>query len=596
MGFRITIGRRIILGFSVLIFLTLLAFGLTLITLRQSREINEKITNLYTPSVDALEEMNLLVVRSKMLVTNWVNTQAFSEDKPKLKKLIQTEYPELKRRVLALSKEWSTDNIEDVNSIFSLSEKLWEKHNEVMNLLNTFESYEEASVIFSVRLMVLDEDADIPQQTRVILDQLSKLIESQHKAATAKSTEMLESFQQLQLVVIALGIALPIGGILIALLTARTIVRPIGQLKKILQQMSRGVLKEDTIRNRNDEIGEMSVALGSLVSAMRMTTEFANEVGSGNFDSYYKPLSEDDTLGYTLLKMRDDLRENERELEAKVIERTEEVVRQKEEIEIQNQKLEVLYKHVTDSIRYAKRLQEAVLPPPSIVKGLMPESFILYKPKDIVSGDFYWLHQKDGKVLVAAVDCTGHGVPGAFMSILGNNMLAQIMRETPLTNAAAILDTLNELAGKTINQNSDEGAVRDGMDMSLCIFDPATRQLDYAGANNPLYIFRGKQFTEVKADKIPIGYIEDSESKKFTNHRIQLEAGDTVYIFSDGYADQFGGPKGKKFMVNQFRNMLGQIYNKPMEDQKKQLDETIESWRGGLEQVDDILVIGFRVS
>lgn len=596
MGFRITIGRRIILGFSVLILLTLLAFGLTLVTLRQSREINDKITNLYTPSVDALEEMNLLVVRSKMLVTNWVNTQAFSEDKPKLKKLIQSEYPDLKRRIFALSGEWSTENKQDINSIFTLCEKLWERHMEVMNMLNSFDSYEDATTLFSARLMVLDEDADIPQQTRVILDQLTRLIDSQHKAATAKSTEMLESFQQLQTVVQALGLALPVGGILIALLTARVIVRPVNQLKKILVHMSRGVLTHDPVQKRNDEIGEMSVALGSLLASMRQTTEFANQVGSGNFDSYYKPLSEDDTLGYTLLKMRDDLRENERVLEAKVIERTEEVVRQKEEIEIQNRKLEVLYKHVTDSIRYAKRLQEAILPPPVFVRDLLPQSFILFKPKDIVSGDFYWLHRKDGKVLIAAVDCTGHGVPGAFMSIVANNMLSQITRELPLNNAAQMLDALNELAGKTINQNADEAAVRDGMDMSLCILDPVTRTMDFAGANNPLYVYRGKQFIEIKADKKPIGYLEDHQDQKFTNHRLQMEPGDTVYIFSDGYADQFGGPKGKKFMVNQFRNMLGQIYTRPMDEQKKLLDETIESWRGGLEQVDDILVIGFRIN
>jgi len=595
MHFRFTIGRKIILGFSGLILLTLLAFGLTMITLRQSREINDKITNIYTPSVDALEEMNLLIVRSKMLINNWVNTQSSSDDKTKLKKLIQSEYPTLKKRINELSRNWSTQHRQDVQAIFSLTEQLWDKHNEVTTALSTFESYEDPSVVFSIKPMVTDEDGDIPVQTRVILDQLAKLIEAQHAAATEKSGEMLNSFTRLQSVVIALGLALPIGGILIALLTARTIVRPIDHLKRLLLQMARGVLPGEPIRHRNDEIGEMSVALNSLVASMKQTTEFANEVGAGNFDSAYKPLSEEDALGYALLKMREDLRENERVLEAKVIERTEEVVRQKEEIELQNRKLEVLYKHVTDSIRYAKRLQEAILPPPSIVRELLPESFILYKPKDIVSGDFYFLHEKGGKVVVSAVDCTGHGVPGAFMSIVANNMLTQIMRERQLIDASTILNELNELAGQTINQSSEEGAVRDGMDMSLCIVDIASRTLDYAGANNPLYLYRGKQFIEIKADKIPIGYLEDG-AKTFTNHRLQLEKGDTIYIFSDGYADQFGGPKGKKFMVNQFRNMLSQIYHLPMDEQRRVLDSTIETWRGGLEQVDDILVIGFRVS
>lgn len=596
MGFRFTIGRRILFGFGSLILLTLLAFWLTLITIRESREINDKVTNLYTPSVDALEEMNQMISRSKSLIINWVYTPGPTEDKPRLRKLISTEYPELKRRIEKLSTEWSEEDRQDMKGIFTLTEDLWSKHKIVMDSLNAFEKYQLSDVVFLIRLYVIDESTEIPAQTQVILDHLSKVIDNQHRQAIAKSDEMLDSFRSLQLVVFILGIALPVGGIIIALLTTRTIVRPVDNLKRILQQMSRGILPREPIRNRNDEIGEMSVALNGLVSGMKQTTEFANEVGSGNFDSAYKPLSEEDALGYALLKMRKDLRENERSLEAKVIERTEEVVRQKEEIELQSRKLEVLYKHVTDSIRYAKRLQEAILPPMSIVHNLLPESFILYKPKDIVSGDFYWLNDKSGKVVIAAVDCTGHGVPGAFMSIVGNNMLNQIMREKPLTDAASILDELNIQAAKNINQNPEEGAVRDGMDLSLCVIDPQKRTIDYAGANNPIYIFRNKQFTEIKADKMPIGYLDDHKQRKFTNHRIEVEPGDTVYIFSDGYADQFGGPKGKKFMVNQFRNLLASIHHLPLSEQQDVLDRTIESWRGGLEQVDDILVIGFRLS
>jgi serine phosphatase RsbU (regulator of sigma subunit)/HAMP domain-containing protein len=596
MGFRFTIGRRILFGFGSLILLTLIAFWFTLITIRQSREINDKVTNLYTPSVDALEEMNQMISRSKSLIINWVYTPGPTEDKPRLRKLISTEYPELKRRIEKLSTEWSEEDRQDMKGIFTLTEDLWAKHKIVMDSLNAFEKYQLSDVVFLIRLYVIDESTEIPAQTQVILDHLSKVIDNQHRQAIAKSDEMLDSFRRLQLVVFILGIALPVGGIIIALLTTRTIVRPVDNLKRILQQMSRGILPREPIRNRNDEIGEMSVALNGLVSGMKQTTEFANEVGSGNFDSAYKPLSEEDALGYALLKMRKDLRENERSLEAKVIERTEEVVRQKEEIELQSRKLEVLYKHVTDSIRYAKRLQEAILPPMSIVHNLLPESFILYKPKDIVSGDFYWLNDKSGKVVIAAVDCTGHGVPGAFMSIVGNNMLNQIMREKPLTDAASILDELNIQAAKNINQNPEEGAVRDGMDLSLCVIDPVNKTIDYAGANNPIYIFRNKQFTEIKADKMPIGYLDDQQQRKFTNHRIEVEPGDTVYIFSDGYADQFGGPKGKKFMVNQFRNMLASIHHLPLSEQQDILDRTIENWRGGLEQVDDILVIGFRLS
>jgi serine phosphatase RsbU (regulator of sigma subunit) len=595
MKMRFNIGYKILLGFGVLIILMLLAFSLTLSTIKQSREVNDKIANLYTPSVDALQEMRLMISRSKMLITNWVLVQGSSADKPKLKKLIEKEFPVIKSKITPLEAEWSVSEKSLADSIFTDCDGLWILHRDVMQQLNSFETYDDPSVVFVVQSMILDEDGEIAAQTRDISDKLDRLIERQYTAATAARDEMLNSFQQLQNVVLLLLIALPVGGLLISLLTARSITKPVHYIRNILLQMSRGVLPADAIQNRNDEIGDMSVALNSLVDSMKSTTEFAREVGGGNFDSYYKPLSDEDSLGYALIKMREDLRENERVLEAKVIERTEEVVRQKEEIEIQNRKLEILYKHITDSIRYAKRLQDAILPPAGQVNRLLPENFILFKPKDIVSGDFYWLYEKKNKIYLAAVDCTGHGVPGAFMSLVGNNMLNQIVESDDLLNAGQVLEALNKLANKTINQNSEDTAVRDGMDMTLCIIDFKNNVVEMAGANNSLYMFRDSEFTEYKADKLPIGYVEEGVGKSFTNKRIEIKSGDTFYMFSDGYADQFGGPKGKKFMVGQFRTFLHSVHLKPMQEQVKILDQTIEHWRGNLEQVDDILVIGFRV-
>jgi len=588
MNFRFSIGAKILLGFGVLIILVLIAFSLTLATIRESREINDKIARLYTPSVDALQEMRLVITRSKTYMTTWVNVPGHSEDKVKMVSLIEVEYPEVRNRITALSEGWSSNDRELIRFIFAKCDTLWMLDNQVMTDLGDFESYDDPSIVFLTGPRVLDEDGDITMATRAISDLLDNLIQRQYDAASAKRTEMLEAFQQLQIVVVFLLIVLPVGGFIIALLTARTITKPVRNLKNILLQMARGVLPAGQIPNRNDEVGEMSVALNSLVDGMKLTTEFAREVGSGNFDSYYKPLSQEDSLGYALIKMRADLRENERVLEAKVIERTEEVVRQKEEIEIQNRKLEILYKHITDSIRYAKRLQDAILPPQTVVDRLLPESFILFKPKDIVSGDFYWIFESKGRIFIAVVDCTGHGVPGAFMSIVAHNMLNQIVKEKPDLNAAEFLDELNELAGKTINQHSEESAVRDGMDMTLCILDKNTSMMDMAGANN-------ENIQELRADKLPIGYLEDRPTRKFTNHRIQLEKGDVLYLFSDGYPDQFGGPKGKKFMVGQFRSFLAQIHKAPMKDQFRTLDLTIEQWRGNLEQVDDIIVLGFRI-
>lgn len=598
MAFRFTIGRKIVVGFGSLIFLTFVAFGLTLITLTDSKEINDKITNQYTPSVSALQELNILVVRSKMLVSNWVNIQqADHEDKDKLKLLIKEEYPALKKRVNELALEWNKDDKETIESIFNLLDELVALQEYIMTQLTTFDSYEDAMVMFEVRPMVEDADGDVNEKTRKVLNNLSALIGQQHKQATLKNKEMLDSFERLQKVVFGLGIILLIGGIIIALLTVRTIVRPVQEVKEILLRMARGVLPEKRIKEGSDELGEMSLALNRLVGTLKLTTEFAREVGTGNFDSYYKPLSEEDNLGLALLKMREDLRINERMLEDKVAQRTAEVVKQKAEIELQSQKIEVFYKQVTDSIRYAKRIQEAILPPDNFVRKLLPDSFVLYKPKDIVSGDFYWFDQAKGKVFFAAVDCTGHGVPGAFMSIVGHNLLKQIMSKQLSLQPAKILDELNKGVRETLHQRSfDESTSKDGMDITLCSFDKETYELEFAAAFNPLYLVRDGEIFEIKGNKFSVGIYLEKETKNFTNHKLKLQKGDVVYIFSDGYADQFGGPKGKKFMQNQFRNLLFDIHRKPMPEQKRILDNTIEHWRGVEDQVDDILVMGFRMN
>lgn len=594
MKFRFTIGRRIGLGFGILICLTIAAFVLTQVTLNKSRRINDEITNVITPSVEALEELNLKIVRSKMFITSWAYIQSPDNiDKQKLRKLTNQEYPALKGRIQELSSHWSTEEQQTIAAIFSLIESLFSDHKEIMTQLNSFESYEDPTIVFLTRNTV--EEGDVDYKTKLILENLSKLITEHHERAGRGSVDMLKSFSLLQFVVRSLGITLLVGGIFIAFFTVSSIVKPISKLKKILLLMGKGVVPEEKIKYRNDEIGEMSLALNDLIEGVKRTRVFANEVGSGNFDWEYQPLSDKDTLGLALIKMRDDLRENERFLERKVEERTAEVVKQKEEIEIQRKKLEYLYNQVTDSIKYAKRIQEAILPPDSVVKKLLPDSFILYKPKDIVSGDFYWLEKNGNKAYFAAVDCTGHGVPGAFMSIVGYNLLKHIVYKMQESEPATILDHLNAGVSETLHQGLDESSTKDGMDIALCSIDYQKNELEYAGAYNSLYLIRDNQLTEIKADKFPIGMYVGEDRKKYTNHKVKLQKGDTIYIFSDGYVDQFGGSKGKKFMAKQFRQLLLEMNSLSMEEQKKQLDNSIEDWRGNQEQVDDILVIGVQI-
>jgi ligand-binding sensor domain-containing protein/serine phosphatase RsbU (regulator of sigma subunit) len=269
-------------------------------------------------------------------------------------------------------------------------------------------------------------------------------------------------------------------------------------------------------------------------------------------------------------------------LEGKVKERTAEVVLKNEELAMKN-------KDITDSIRYAKRIQFAILPPEIPFK----DTFILFKPKDIVSGDFYWLLQDDELDLLAAVDCTGHGVPGAFMSIIGHNLLNKIVKEYGIVQPGEILSRLNIELNKTFHQSDDTGNVNDGMDMSLICYHRKTRLLEFAGAYNPLWLVRNNELTEIRGDRFAIGHGTEVDVK-FTNHTLEVQEMDSIYMFSDGYADQFGGVDGKKFKTKNMKKLIMSVKDKSINDQKQILDNTIESWRGDIVQIDDILVIGRR--
>lgn len=246
------------------------------------------------------------------------------------------------------------------------------------------------------------------------------------------------------------------------------------------------------------------------------------------------------------------------------------------------------------SIDYASKIQEALLPTKENYT-LFKDSFFLLTPKDIVSGDFLWYAEVSGKKIIAAVDCTGHGVPGAFMSMIGNTFLHQIVNERGITNPAEILMELRRNVIRALNQKGDGINRKDGMDMALCVLDESLGTVEFAGANNPLFMVRKGEMVEIKGDKLPVGYFEGKEIP-FTNHTLQISKGDCVYLFSDGYADQFGGPKGKKFKYKQLRDLIFRNFEKPMQDQKRILITAFNDWKGPLEQVDDVCLVGIRVS
>lgn len=292
------------------------------------------------------------------------------------------------------------------------------------------------------------------------------------------------------------------------------------------------------------------------------------------------------------------LREAKKRLEKTVEERTAEVVHQKDEAEKQRNLVEKKQKEILDSITYAKRIQEAILPSDKSVKKWLPDSFILYKPKDIVAGDFYWIEEVKSPpggghgdvIFIAAADCTGHGVPGAMVSVVCNNALNRALREFELIEPDKILNKTRELVIEQFEKSNDE--VKDGMDISLYALNNKTNQLQWAGANNPLWIIRNGILTEYKPNKQPIG--KYPENNPFTNHLIPLQKGDSIYIFTDGYVDQFGGAKGKKFKALKMRKLLLSIQDKQMKEQLVIIDKMFEDWKGSIEQVDDVCIIGVR--
>jgi len=272
-----------------------------------------------------------------------------------------------------------------------------------------------------------------------------------------------------------------------------------------------------------------------------------------------------------------------------VINRLKVTRKQKTVIEQQKEVVEEAHQEIKDSITYAKRIQSAILPPIKVVKEYLKESFIVYKPKDVVAGDFYWMENRGNKVLFAAADCTGHGVPGAMVSVVCNNALNRSVREHGLTDPGEILNKTREIVVAEFEKSEEE--VKDGMDIAICSLEGM--KLQYAGAHNPLWIIRNGEIIETKANKQPIGQFENP--KPYTTHSFDLEKRDTIYIFSDGYVDQFGGERGKKFKAKAFRELLLSIQDKPMEEQNTLIDESFETWKGDLEQIDDVCVIGVRV-
>lgn len=313
-------------------------------------------------------------------------------------------------------------------------------------------------------------------------------------------------------------------------------------------------------------------------------------------------------------KQRDNLYVKNKELAAseKQLKQTnEELNSLNEDINNQKLKIERVHSQITDSINYAKRIQQAVFPPIKIFQNNFKDSFVFFRPRDIVSGDFYWTLKVEDEIIIAVADCTGHGVPGAFMSLLGISFFNEIIPKSTHKKASEILDLIRQKIKKTLKQTGKHEEQRDGMDMALCVINCKTRKMQYAGANNSLYLIRKISTTDeyldkysqikqnedvlfdIKADRQPVSVFFHESS--FTNHQIDIQDDDTLYLFSDGFSDQLSGTTGKKFMTKNFKKLLLEINNYSMKKQLQILDNKFETWKAGSEQIDDVLILGIKL-
>lgn len=263
------------------------------------------------------------------------------------------------------------------------------------------------------------------------------------------------------------------------------------------------------------------------------------------------------------------------------------------EIDFQRSELQLRNKDLTDSLNYARRIQAALLPAEHHIRKIFNNYFIYYRPKHIVSGDFYWFSEREGKYFIAAADCTGHGVPGALMSMIGLELIQKIINEMGVDDSDQLLLTMNrELESAFFKEESGKALIRDGIEMGICIIDKKTREMEFSGAFLPVYIVRDDKLIEIKGDKKNV--VQSFAMVSFNRSTFQLREGDLLYLFSDGYADQFGGPENKKFMYRRLRHLLLTISKYPLNDQERILDETISSWMEGHDQIDDMMILGVR--
>jgi serine phosphatase RsbU (regulator of sigma subunit)/HAMP domain-containing protein len=592
MNWRVNIRGRLFLGFGSLILLLGITLIVTQYTLKRSEQTNDTLNNIHLPALLALGDYYKSMQDASGLAKQWAYVQQ-NEDHPERRKFValcDSILPNQIKKIETLKSGWNLQQQNNWDSILHVHEQLIGHFRHLRDWLCCFERYQDPMYSMQAEDLFLSGKG-IPLAVALLSKHNTSLLESFQKQMNQERINMNSAFHQLNIILWIFLFILIAAGSMIAIFTAKSIVQPIRQLKEILQALSLGVYEQQEIIISKDEIGEMNLAAKKLIFNFERTKNFAQAIGSGEMTAQFEPLSDQDEMGKALVQMKNDLQSYRNEMEDKVSIQTKEILNQKEQSDLQRQKMEVLYSDLKSSIEYAKRLQDSILPDSKFIQEICPKHFVLYLPKDVVSGDFYWFQKQAGKKLFAAADCTGHGVPGAFMSLIAHNALNHVTKV--YTKPAQILTQVNRIASKAFHQDHND-QIRDGMDISLCSLDENTLTLEFSGAQNSVWIFRDGICTELKGNKRSIGNTEDLETP-FSTQQFNCQTGDIIYLFSDGFPDQFGGISGKKLMRKNFKEILSKAAQLPIADQKVFLQQQLQSWKLDYEQVDDILVMGIQV-
>lgn len=584
LGFLNTGFPKITSVFLLVIGIVVANIGFNYFIIRNNKARIAEMTEVINPYIESLEKFKLIVTESKMYTTNWVYLQNSIEDKVSLDSLHKIQFPALKKKLDSqLLKFNNTTDGDSLVDAFIKFYALIKIEKEVMGTLVSFDDYENPQKKFKCEELI---ESEVLPQTQAIMNKLKGLIKRNREQAAILNAEIQEDSNRMTNIMLGASIGLFVFIMIAVSFISGGIREPVLKMKNIIQQLGRGELPKEKIVANNDVIGQMATSVNALSDSFTRTSVFANEIGKGNLTVEYEKLSENDLLGNALINMRNSLKDYSEDMEKQVQERTFEVIEK-------SAKLKIAYSEIKDSISYAKRIQESILPAEDMIADVFDNSFIFYRPKDVVCGDFYWFNKIGDEAIIAAVDCTGHGVPGAFMTVIGNSLLNQIITFSGVTNPSTILSHLDQKLHQTLKQHGNI-ITNDGMDAAVCRYKIGKNEVTFSGAKRPLYYFKKGELVEIKGNKSPIGSFAHNLDKNFSEHKIQVSAGDTLYIFSDGLQDQFGGSEGKKFMISRFRSMLQNVQSLSMKEQLKRIEKEIDAWQHDYEQTDDMLLIGIR--